>query len=64
MNQRRQSVSIQIRPTLQFSANAAIQIANAAFPILRRKVATFRRKIDVVRDFGRWGDRKQSPPDG
>jgi hypothetical protein len=27
-------------------------------------LATFRRKIDVVRDFGRWGDRKQSPPDG
>ncbi len=28
------------------------------------RLATFRRKIDVVRDFGRWGDRKQSPPDG
>jgi hypothetical protein len=44
MNQRRPP-QLQIRPSLQFSAKAAIQTASMMFSILRRKVA----RIDKAR---------------
>jgi hypothetical protein len=39
MNQRGRHSQLQIRPSLQFSAKAAIQTASMMFSILRRKVA-------------------------